>query len=316
MVTHYEPAVVAVHAGDEPDLKLADACLAIEESTSDVGGGVRVTLNRPRTTLKKTYELSTVVSNSNECFDKTGFAAATRAAVLDGVSCALITTGIHGSGKSRLVRGHGADGGADHLGGAGYGVCAGRLRRFDAVDEVKATHPGDVMTVAVSAIADVITAPVAPGVPVARRKTHEVLVDALAAGIELASGAHRDDDEDEAPRKSTSEEDDIRGGRGGGAGAVSAVFHGATSSVGVNVREHPTRGFYAEGCVEIVAEDKEDCARLVALASGRFSRSGARGSRIGTRHVGARRGERVVRGRARALFARAADHPAERAGAA
>ena len=59
------------------------------------------------------------------------------------------------------------------------------------------------MTVAVSAIADVITAPVAPGVPVARRKTHEVLVDALAAGIELAS-AHRDDDnEDEAPRKLT-----------------------------------------------------------------------------------------------------------------
>ena len=111
-VSHSEPAVVAVHAGDEPDLKLADACLAIEESTTDVGGGggVRVTLNRPRTTLKKTYELSTVVSNSNECFDKTGFAAATRAAVLDGVSCALITTGIHGSGKSRLVRGHGADG--------------------------------------------------------------------------------------------------------------------------------------------------------------------------------------------------------------
>jgi len=268
VVTYSEPAVVAVHAGDEPDLKLADACLAIEESTSDVGGGggVRVTLNRPRTTLKKTYDLSTVVSNSNECFDKTGFAAATRAAVLDGVSCALITTGIHGSGKSRLVRGHGADGGADHLGACGYVASV----VFDAVDEVKASHPGDVVTVAVSAIADVITAPVAPGVPVARRKTHEVLVDALAAGIELASGAHRDDDEDEAPRKSTSEEDDIRGGRGGGAGAVSAVFHGATSSVGVNVREHPTRGFYAEGCVEIVAEDAEDCARLVALASDGF----------------------------------------------
>ena len=267
-VSHSEPAVVAVHTGEEPDLKLADACLAVEESTTDVGGGggVRVTLNRPRTTLKKTYELSTVVSNSNECFDKTGFAAATRAAVLDGVSCALITTGIHGSGKSRLVRGHGADGGADHLGACGYVASV----VFDAVDEVKASHPGDVVTVAVSAIADVITAPVAPGVPVARRKTHEVLVDALAAGIELAS-AHRDADEDEASRKSTSEEDDnVRGGRGGGAGAVSAVFHGATSSVGVNVREHPTRGFYAEGCVEIVAEDAEDCARLVALASDGF----------------------------------------------
>ena len=83
----------------------------------------------------------------------------------------------------------------------------------------------------------------------------------------------------------------MRGGRGGGAGAVSAVFHGATSSVGVNVREHPTRGFYAEGCVEIVAEDAEDCARLVALASPTVSgpRS-ARFARIGTRHVGARRG--------------------------
>jgi len=251
-------------------LKLADACLAIEESHT----GVRVTLNRPRTTLEKTYELSTVVSNANECFDKTGFAAATRAAVLDGASCALIATGIHGSGKSRLVRGHGggghgADGGADRLGACGYVASV----VFDAVDEVKASHPGDVVTVAVSAIADVITAPVAPGVPVARRKTHEVLVDALAVGIELAS-AHRDDDdagEDEAPRKSTSEEDDdVRGGRGGGAGAVSAVFHGATSSVGVNVREHPTRGFYAEGCVEIVAEDAEDCARLVALASDGF----------------------------------------------
>ena len=118
-------------------MKLSDACLAVEESTTDVGGGggVRVTLNRPRTTLKKTYELSTVVSNSNECFDKTGFAAATRAAVLDGVSCALITTGIHGSGKSRLVRGHGADGGghgadggADHLGACGW-TYFGRLRR-------------------------------------------------------------------------------------------------------------------------------------------------------------------------------------------
>ena len=143
---------------------------------------------------------------------------------------------------------------------------------FDAVDEVKATHPGDVVTVTITAVADVITAPVAPGVPVARRKTHEVLVDALAAGIELNTSAHRPRTAaDEHPQRIniTEEEDDdsnIRGGRGGGAGAVSAVFHGVSSSVGVNVREHPTRGFYAEGCVELVAEDKEDCARLCSLA--------------------------------------------------
>lgn len=141
---------------------------------------------------------------------------------------------------------------------------------FDAVDEVKATHPGDVVTVTITAVADVITAPVAPGVPVARRKTHEVLVDALAAGIELASAhrPHTDADENYSRIKITEEEDDsaLRGGRGGGAGAVSAIFHGVSSSVGVNVREHPTRGFYAEGCVELLAEDKEDCARLVSLA--------------------------------------------------
>ena len=201
--------------------------------------------------------------------------------------------------------------------------CAANWRRsvFDAVDEVKATHPGDVITVAVTAVADVITAPVAPGVPVARRKTHEVLVDALAAGIELNTSAHR-------PRPTPTnipqrinideEEDDdsnIRGGRGGGAGAVSAVFHGVSSSVGVNVREHPTRGFYAEGCVEIVAEDAEDCARLCSLALDGFAFRSA-SSRIGTRHVSARARIRVVRRRARALFAHAADHPAERPGAA
>lgn len=142
---------------------------------------------------------------------------------------------------------------------------------FDAVDEVKATHPGDVITVTITAVADVITAPVAPGVPVARRKTHEVLVDALAAGIELNTSAQRPRTAaDEHPQRIniTEEEDDdsVRGGRGGGAGAVSAVFHGVSSSVGVNVREHPTRGFYAEGCVELLAEDKEDCARLCSLA--------------------------------------------------
>lgn len=104
----------------------------------------------------------------------------------------------------------------------------------------------------------------------ARRKTHEVLVDALAAGIELNTSAHRPHTAaDENPRINITEEEDddsVRGGRGGGAGAVSAIFHGVSSSVGVNVREHPTRGFYAEGCVELLAEDKEDCARLCSLA--------------------------------------------------
>ena len=92
----------------------------------------------------------------------------------------MVTTGIHNSGKSTLTRG-GDEGGTE-----GCGVCgtvAGAV--FGAVASLRRTCD-DLVSVSVSAVADVITAPVDSTIPVARRKTHEVLVDALALGIELA----------------------------------------------------------------------------------------------------------------------------------
>ena len=63
------------------------------------------------------------------------------------------------------------------------GTVAGAV--FGAVASLQRTCD-DLVSVSVSAVADVITAPVDSTIPVARRKTHEVLVDALALGIELA----------------------------------------------------------------------------------------------------------------------------------
>jgi hypothetical protein len=90
------------------------------------------------------------------------------------------------------------------------------------------------VSVSVSAVADVITAPVDSTIPVARRKTHEVLVDALALGIELAQRTNEGGD--------VTAETSMRGGRGSGAASVGASFHGAGSDTRVNIREHPTRG--------------------------------------------------------------------------
>ena len=140
----------------------------------------------------------------------------------------MVTTGIHNSGKSTLTRG-GDEGGTE-----GCGVCgtvAGAV--FDAVASLQ-SECDDLVSVSVSAVADVITAPVDSTIPVARRKTHEVLVDALALGIELAQRTNEGGD--------VTAETSMRGGRGSGAASVGASFHGAGSDTRVNIREHPTRG--------------------------------------------------------------------------
>ena len=140
----------------------------------------------------------------------------------------MVTTGIHASGKSTLTRG-GDEGGTE-----GCGVCgtvAGAV--FGAVASLQRTCD-DLVSVSVSAVADVITAPVDSTIPVARRKTHEVLVDALALGIELAQRTNEGGD--------VTAETSLRGGRGSGAASVGASFHGAGSDTRVNIREHPTRG--------------------------------------------------------------------------
>ena len=140
----------------------------------------------------------------------------------------MVTTGIHASGKSTLTRG-GDEGGTE-----GCGVCgtvAGAV--FGAVASLQRTCD-DLVSVSVSAVADVITAPVDSTIPVARRKTHEVLVDALALGIELAQRTNEGGD--------VTAETSMRGGRGSGAASVGASFHGAGSDTRVNIREHPTRG--------------------------------------------------------------------------
>ena len=167
-----------------------------------------------------------MTANAAECANGTGFLDAVAASVTDGTSCAMVTTGIHGSGKSTLTRG------GDE--GDGCGVCgtvAGAV--FGAVAALQRTCD-DLVSVSVSAVADVITAPVDSTIPVARRKTHEVLVDALALGIELAQRTIEGGD--------VTAETSLRGGRGSGVASVGACFHGAGSDTRVNIREHPTRG--------------------------------------------------------------------------
>jgi hypothetical protein len=82
------------------------------------------------------------------------------------------------------------------------------LQRYN---EVRGTS-GDEVMVSVQAFADVITAPVESSSVTARRKTHEVLRDALATGLDAVGlDGHGGGG---APSSSS---DDVRGGRGGGA---------------------------------------------------------------------------------------------------
>ena len=260
---------------------------------------VALSLARPRTTVRREYRVSacvdTAVDTTPRESDATAaavmrageddsdsvprekdlfprsFAAAVSDAVLSGVGCALFSLGAGKCGKSRAIRGgspRAADisDTSDSLGVAGLVADALFAARRDALDAA----PGDSIAITVRAIADVIAAPPAGALGVAskaaRRKTHEVLFDALAEGVDRAVAF-----EPNSNRLRTADADasgGVRGGRGPGAASCAAAFHGEDGSrpIAVGVREHPRRGFYAEGAVELVARDAADARRLVAAA--------------------------------------------------
>ena len=259
---------------------------------------VALSLARPRTTVRREYRVSacvdTAVDTTPRESDATAaavmrageddsdsvprekdlfprsFAAAVSDAVLSGVGCALFSLGAGKCGKSRAVRGaspRAADSeSSDSLGVAGMVADALFAARRDALEAA----PGDSIAITVRAIADVIAAPPAGALGVAskaaRRKTHEVLFDALAEGVDRAVAF-----EPNSNRLRTADADasgGVRGGRGPGAASCAAAFHGEDGSrpIAVGVREHPRRGFYAEGAVELVARDAADARRLVAAA--------------------------------------------------
>ena len=260
---------------------------------------VALSLARPRTTVRREYRVSACVdtavettpresdataaavirageddavpgrAGSKDLFPRS-FAAAVSDAVLSGVGCALFSLGAGKCGKSRAVRGaspRAADSeSSDSLGVAGMVADALFAARRDALEAA----PGDSIAITVRAIADVIAAPPAGALGVAskaaRRKTHEVLFDALAEGVDRAVAF-----EPNSNRLRTADADasgGVRGGRGPGAASCAAAFHGEDGSrpIAVGVREHPRRGFYAEGAVELVARDAADARRLVAAA--------------------------------------------------
>jgi hypothetical protein len=173
------------------------------------------------------------------------------------------------------------------------GVC-GRVAAdvFAAIGDVR-ERENDEFVVSVQAIADVITAPVdASAINPNKRKTHEVLKDALATGLDLV-GLERGGVFDP-------ERVELRAGRGAGARSVRSAFHGTGESAPtrVDVREHETRGFYAEGVIEVVATDADELQRLVAAALAGFEHEEARchggsGSGSGSGSGGGGGGERV-----------------------
>jgi len=260
---------------------------------------VALSLARPRTTVRREYRVSacvdTAVDTTPRESDATAaavmrageddadsvprekdlfprsFAAAVSDAVLSGVGCALFSLGAGKCGKSRAVRGgspHAADSDtSDSLGVAGLVADALFAARRDALE----VAPGDSIAITVRAIADVIAAPPAGALGVAskaaRRKTHEVLFDALAEGVDRAV-AFEPNSNRLRTADDSSASDGVRGGRGPGAASCAAAFHGEDGSrpIAVGVREHPRRGFYAEGAVELVARDAADARRLVAAA--------------------------------------------------
>ena len=183
---------------------------------------VALSLARPRTTVRREYRVSACVdtavettpresdataaavirageddavpgrAGSKDLFPRS-FAAAVSDAVLSGVGCALFSLGAGKCGKSRAVRGaspRAADSeSSDSLGVAGMVADALFAARRDALEAA----PGDSIAITVRAIADVIAAPPAGALGVAskaaRRKTHEVLFDALAEGVDRAVDA-------------------------------------------------------------------------------------------------------------------------------
>ena len=233
------------------------------------------------------------------------FAAAVSDAVLSGVGCALFSLGAGKCGKSRAVRGaspRAADSeSSDSLGVAGLVADALFAARRDALDAA----PGDSIAITVRAIADVIAAPPAGALGVAskaaRRKTHEVLFDALAEGVDRAV-AFEPNSNRLRTADDSSASDGVRGGRGPGAASCAAAFHGEAGSrpIAVGVREHPRRGFYAEGAVELVARDAADARRLVAAALDGFgAREAACKQKQSSRGGGARDARRKAAARTR-----------------
>lgn len=260
--------------------------------SSSPDGGAVLTLARPKTTITRSFRVDARVDRSRAAsfiarggrgdgegdgerdgerdgvvgtfggFDALAADAATR-----GVGCALFGFGAAGCSVSAAVRGGGRaaeDDVADlDVLGSNLGACGNAADALFAAAERVRRDVGDDVRISVQALADVVAAPADCSAIVARRKTHEVLRDVLAEGLDALSGA-----DETAPSSAPV----VRGGRGPGAGTVSATYHGADGSVPtpVTIREHPTHGFYAEGLVDVVAEDAKDARRLLAAAAVAF----------------------------------------------
>ena len=283
--------VIIVTARGPPGAPSSASC-----SPSPDGGAV-LTLARPKTSITRSFRIGArvdssraarFVSRGNRRGDDAddadgivgtfgGFDAMAAEAATRGIGCALFGFGTSGCSVSAAVRGDDGFGAkmdsarrtdldldvlASNLGACGDAADA----LFAAAERVR-RDVGDEVQISVQALADVVAAPADCAAFVARRKTHEVLRDVLAEGLDaLRRGTA---DEGQGP-----EEDGFafRGGRGPGAGTVSATYHGVDGSVPtpVTIREHPTSGFYAEGLVDVVAEDARDARRLLAAATFAF----------------------------------------------
>lgn len=272
--------------------------------SSSPDGGAVLTLARPKTTITRSFRVDAIVDRSRAAsfiarggrgdgqgggerdgerdghgvvgtfggFDALAAEAATR-----GVGCALFGFGAAGCSVSAAVRGDGRaveEDAADlDVLGSNLGACGDAADALFAAAERVRRDVGDDVRISVQALADVVAAPADCSAIVARRKTHEVLRDVLAEGLDALSGANETPPSSAPPTATApSSAPVVRGGRGPGAGTVSATYHGADGSVPtpVTIREHPTHGFYAEGLVDVVAEDAKDARRLLAAATVAF----------------------------------------------
>ena len=280
--------VIIVTARGPPSAPSSASC-----SPSPDGGAV-LTLARPKTSITRSFRIGArvdssraarFVSRGNRAKDDAddadgivgtfgGFDAMAAEAATRGIGCALFGFGTSGCSVSAAVRGDDGFGAKMDSGrrtdldldvlASNLGACGDAADTLFAAAERVRRDVGDEVQISVQALADVVAAPADCAAFVARRKTHEVLRDVLAEGLDaLRRGT--------AECTSGPEEDGFafRGGRGPGAGTVSATYHGVDGSVPtpVTIREHPTNGFYAEGLVDVVAEDARDARRLLAAAT-------------------------------------------------
>ena len=280
--------VIIVTARGPPGAPSSASC-----SPSPDGGAV-LTLARPKTSITRSFRIGArvdssraarFVSRGNRAKDDAddadgivgtfgGFDAMAAEAATRGIGCALFGFGTSGCSVSAAVRGDDGFGAKMDSGrrtdldldvlASNLGACGDAADTLFAAAERVRRDVGDEVQISVQALADVVAAPADCAAFVARRKTHEVLRDVLAEGLDaLRRGT--------AECTSGPEEDGFafRGGRGPGAGTVSATYHGVDGSVPtpVTIREHPTNGFYAEGLVDVVAEDARDARRLLAAAT-------------------------------------------------